>query len=106
MALLNRRDHRRRELITKLEQKFLRPLCKSKTPPILDGADGEEILSLCCETGENLEQLGLINDKRYARHWVELRLKRHPEAFSTMEAGLSRKGVERELIRYTSVEAS
>ena len=101
LELMSRRDHCRRELIGKLEQKFLYPQRKpnSPPPPKLSEIDKEEIHSLCHEAGDELVRLGIIDDLRYAQNWVELRLKRHPEGLGALEAGLAKRGVERATIQ-------
>jgi len=43
-----------------------------------------------------LIEKGYVNDLRFARMWVESRLKKHPEGRSSLAAGLARKGVSRD----------
>jgi SOS response regulatory protein OraA/RecX len=97
---LNRRDHSRRELLNKLEKRFLYPRQKphSPPPPPLKPEDREEYRQICQDVAEDMVRLGFVDDLRYARNWVVLRLKRHPEGLSALSAGLARHGVDREVI--------
>jgi len=99
MELMNRRDHSYRELLTKLEQKYLYPKKTPKyTPPPLSPADKEEIRSLCYDVADQLERQGVVDDKRYAENWVAIRLKRHPEGMGALQSGLASKGVDRKIV--------
>ena len=97
---MNRRDHSRRELLTKLEKRFLYPRQKPHSPPHppLKPEDREEFREICREVTDDMVRLGFVNDLRYAQNWVTLRLKRHPEGVSALSAGLARHGVDREVI--------
>lgn len=46
----------------------------------------------------NLRESGYLDDKRYAEVWVRSRLKRRPEGYPRLVAGLARKGVDRKTI--------
>jgi len=45
---------------------------------------------------DGLIAAGLLNDEDYAREWIQLRLRRHPEGKAALIAGLRQHGVDRE----------
>ncbi|MBN1686752.1 MAG: RecX family transcriptional regulator, partial [Spirochaetales bacterium] len=47
---------------------------------------------------EKLEAAGYLDDRRYAEAWVQNRLKRRPEGYPRLVAGLKQRGVKREII--------
>jgi regulatory protein len=76
--LLGRRDHSRFELARKLkERKF----------------DSQTIASVL----DRLTGAGYLDDRRFAELWVRARLRRRPEGYMRLAAGLARKGVDRRL---------
>ena len=70
------RDHSAAELVLKLRKK---------------GYDSETAAAGV----EMLKERGYVNDKRFSELWVHSRLKKHPEGRSSLQAGLSRRGVDR-----------
>jgi len=48
---------------------------------------------------DSLAREGLLDDRAFARAWVQSRLERHPEGEGPLVAGLLRRGVGRELAR-------
>jgi regulatory protein len=46
---------------------------------------------------DDLAAARLVDDARYARTWIESRLRRHPEGRAALSAGLARAGVSREI---------
>ena len=44
---------------------------------------------------ERLQELGYLDDRRFAQAWVAARLARHPEGAALLQAGLVRRGVGR-----------
>jgi regulatory protein len=53
---------------------------------------------------EQLAREGLLDDRAFARGWVQSRLERHPEGEGLLIAGLLRRGVSRELAREVVAE--
>jgi regulatory protein len=53
---------------------------------------------------ESLAREGLLDDRAFARGWVQNRLERHPEGERLLVAGLLRRGVGRELAREVVAE--
>ena len=45
-----------------------------------------------------LQKAGYLDDRRYAEAWVRSRLKRRPEGYSRLAAGLARRGVDRRTV--------
>jgi regulatory protein len=43
-----------------------------------------------------MDELGYLNDRKYAEDWLQVRLRRHPEGRWPLLAGLRRQGVQRE----------
>lgn len=49
-----------------------------------------EAVEMCCRSGA-------LNDERFAEHWVQSRIMRHPEGYRLLYAGLLKNGIGREL---------
>ena len=49
------------------------------------------------EAVEMCRRSGALNDERFAEYWVQSRMKRHPEGYRRLYAGLLKNGVGREL---------
>ncbi len=80
LDLLARRDHGRGELRIKLLQREFDPAAADRA---LDWIAGK----------------GYLDDERFARRWVEERLRKHPEGPTALEAGLRGKGLPADVIR-------
>jgi len=76
LSLLSYRDHSRKELLQKL---LLKGFSKAAANRAIS----------------RLEDRGIINDSYFAAAWVQSRLRRRPEGYSALLAGLLRKGVPR-----------
>lgn len=74
-----RREHSASELILKLRKKDY---------------DYETAASAV----EILVERGWVDDRRFAAMWLESRIKKHPEGRSSLAAGLSKKGVPRDIV--------
>jgi len=79
LELLGRREHTALELERKLKQRGF----------------GEDTVA---RTLECLKRAGYLDDRRFAAAWVEYRLKRRPEGYPRLAAGLARHGVARAVI--------
>jgi len=79
VELLARRAHS----LGELRQKLLRRAFDSRSV--------EEALTL-------LSERGYLDDRGFARQWVEQRLERHPEGQPALAAGLRRRGLSREIV--------
>ncbi len=79
ISLIASRDHAKRELVRKLEQRGF-------TESSIDHAI------------ETLGEYGYIDDARFADAYVRERLRRHPEGRMALAAGLSKRGVDRAVI--------
>ena len=79
LELLGRREHTAFELARKLKERGF------------DHATAARAL------GE-LQEAGYLDERRYAEAWVRSRLKRRPEGYPRLVAGLARRGVDREMI--------
>jgi len=79
LELLGRREHTALELSRKLKSRGF----------------SQEASALALA---NLQKSGYLDDKRYAEAWVRSRLKRRPEGYPRLAAGLARKGVDRKTI--------
>lgn len=75
---LARREHSSNEIILKLRKKGY------------DDETADDAVRLLVERG-------YVDDRRFARMWIDSRLKKHPEGRSSLAAGLARKGVPREV---------
>ncbi|MDC7218728.1 MAG: regulatory protein RecX [Spirochaetales bacterium] len=80
LDLLARRDHARGELRIKLLQRNFDPAAVEKALEWIDFK-------------------GYLNDERFARRWIEERLRKHPEGLLALEAGLRKKGIDSQVIR-------
>ena len=80
LDLLAVRDHSRRELTLKLRKREF----------------NEQAISVVLD---ELEESGLMDDRRYAERWVEERLRRHPESREHLSRRLLQKGISREVAR-------
>ncbi len=49
------------------------------------------------KTIERMNELGYINDEKFAGDWIESRVKRHPEGRMALVAGLIDRGIERNM---------
>jgi regulatory protein len=76
VELIERAEHSEGRLRTKLMQR--------RYPPAA-------VDSVICLLREN----NLLNNRRFAEHWVEVRLIRHPEGRTALIAGLIKRGVDR-----------
>jgi regulatory protein len=43
---------------------------------------------------DDLEAEGIIDDRRFAERWLEMRLRRHPEGYPALLAGLRKRGID------------
>ncbi len=77
--LLGKREHTVFELARKLKERGFS--CQAAT------------LAL-----NQLQEAGYLDDSRYAEVWVRSRLKRRPEGYPRLAAGLARRGVDRDTI--------
>ncbi|MDC7224728.1 MAG: regulatory protein RecX [Spirochaetales bacterium] len=80
LDLLARRDHSRGELKIKLLQRDF------ETDAIERALDW-------------IDFKGYLDDERFARRWIEERLRKHPEGPMALEAGLRKKGIDSHIIR-------
>ena len=79
LELLGRREHTAFELARKLKVRGFDPAAAA---PALS----------------ELQEAGYLDDRRYAEAWVRSRLKRRPEGYPRLAAGLARRGVDRKTI--------
>ncbi len=79
LELLGRREHTAFELARKLRER------------------GFSQIAAALALGD-LQEAGYLDDRRYAEAWVRSRLKRRPEGYPRLAAGLARRGVDRETI--------
>jgi regulatory protein len=77
MELLARREHSRKELKLKLVSR---------------GFPEDDVQAVLIRLGET----GALNEDRFAQRWLETRLRKKPEGASLLDAGLARKGVDRD----------
>ena len=80
LDLLARRDHSRGELRIKLLQREFDPDSVEKALFWIDGK-------------------GYLDDERFARRWIQERLRKHPEGPAALEGGLRSKGIDSTIIR-------
>ncbi len=43
---------------------------------------------------DDLESEGIIDDRRFAERWLEMRLRRHPEGYPALLSGLKKRGID------------
>jgi regulatory protein len=79
LELLGRREHTAFELARKLKERGF------------DRATAARAI-------DDLQEAGYLDERRYAEAWVRSRLKRRPEGYPRLAAGLARRGVDRKTI--------
>jgi regulatory protein len=85
LDLLARRDHSRGELRIKLLQRGFESDTAERALAWIDGK-------------------GYLDDERFARRWIQERLRKHPEGPAALEGGLRNKGIDSSIIRRALAE--